>query len=308
MNSKSLFQWLAALLTLLLLVGCENQEVTVHKNLQYGSYSSANGEGKLLLDLYIPQTQLSQRLPVLVYIHGGGWLGGSKEDCPGEQVARRGYALACINYRLSDVAIFPAQIQDTKEAVRWLRANADQYRLDRDHFGAWGPSAGGHLSALLGTSAGVERFGDTDSQSSRVQAVCSWYGVSDLTQFPPAFEEPVTPQVWEKYRDVPWFLLTVAVYSVLGGPVSQNLELAAIANPINYIDPSDPPFLIVHGEQDNVVPISQSAILAQALKEKGVEVTFVRDRILKHSYAGEDQEFDPKLINQALNFFDRHLK
>lgn len=284
-------------------------QVTAHKNLQYGSYPHEEKQKKLLLDLYLPKTEPSQRLPVLIYIHGGGWREGSKEDCPGELVAQRGYAIACISYRLSDVAIFPAQIRDAKKAVRWLRTNADKYSLDPNRFGAWGPSAGGHLSALLGTSAGVEALEDDLEPSSEVQAVCNWFGVSDFTKVPPTFEEPLTQAVWKKYRWEPWFLYTAATHQVLGGPVSQNRELAALANPINYIDSSDPPFLIVHGEKDKIVPISQSEILAAALQEKGVEVTFIRLPNLTHTHASESGElFDPELIDMAVEFFDTHLK
>ncbi|MGF1481087.1 MAG: alpha/beta hydrolase fold domain-containing protein [Cyanophyceae cyanobacterium] len=301
------------LLTLMFLSGCRRLQLTIHEDLQYGSYPLAEGEGKLLLDLYLPTTAPSSHpLPVLIYIHGGGWREGSKEDCPGKIAAQRGYAIACVSYRLSDVARFPAQIHDVKEAVRWLRANADRYGLDADRFGAWGPSAGGHLSALLGTSAGVERLaGPTQYPgiASDVQAVCNWFGISDFTRVPPTFEEPVTPEVWKKYRWEPWFLYTVAVHLVLGGPVSQNLELAALANPINYIDKSDPPFLIVHGEPDTIVPIQQSELLATALEKGGVEVTFIRDPNLGHNHEGDNGElFDPEMIDRAVAFFDAHLK
>ena len=307
MSLKSAFGQFS-LLAVLLFAGCKHQvPVTTYKNLQYGSYTLAQGEGRLLLDLYLPTTD-AQRHPVLIYIHGGGWREGSKEDCPGEIVAQRGYALACINYRLSDVAIFPAQIYDAKKAVRWLRANAEQYNLDPNNFGAWGPSAGGHLSAILGTSAGGEALDEESPISSEVQAVCNWFGVTDFTQVPPTFEQPPTQAVRQKYRKKPWFLYTLATHLVLGGPVSQNLELAALANPINTIDSTDPPFLIVHGEQDTVVPISQSEILAAALEKKGVEVTFIRLPNRKHTHAGEDGEFDPELLEMAIRFFDTHLK
>lgn len=297
-------------LTLLSLTSCiRPPEVTLYKNLAYSSYRFQGREETLLLDLYLPEA--SAPLPVLVYIHGGGWREGSKTDCPGEIVAQRGYAMACINYRFSDRADFPAQIYDVKQAVRWLRAKAATYQLDPKRFGAWGPSAGGHLSALLGTSAGVKSLEGTANPafSSDVQAVCNWFGVTDFTKVPPAFEEPITDDTRKKYGRAPWYEYTYATHQLLNGSVSQNLSLAALANPINYIDAGDPPFLIVHGELDKIVPISQSNILAEALNEKGVEVTYVRLRERKHTHAGKEGErFDPKLIDMAVEFFDKHLK
>jgi acetyl esterase/lipase len=295
-----------------ILSGHHDIKVNRYSDIEYGNYPLKQGEGKLLLDLYLPQIKSSQPIPVLIYIPGGGWLRANKESCPGAVVAQRLYALACITYRPSTQAIFPAQIHDVKQAVRWLRMNAAKYNLDPERFGAWGESAGGHLSALLGTSASVKSLeGNSEHPqiSSAVQAVCDWYGPTDFTQVSPAFQEPVSPILLKKYKNSPWLIYTEATQKLLGGPVSQKLKLAALANPITYIDPTDPPFLIVHGELDTIVPLSQSELLANALRKKGVEVTFVRDPHLKHSYAGSKGElYDPQLINQAIDFFDMHLK
>jgi acetyl esterase/lipase len=301
------------LIILLGLSSCKNQvKVTLLKDLEYSTYPLAKGQGKLQLDLYLPAHPASTLLPVLIYIPGGGWLEGNKKNCPGEVVARRGYALACINYRPSNQALFPAQIKDAKKAVRWLRTHAAIYHLNPNQFGAWGESAGGHLSALLGTSAGVKQLetGAGDPKiSSKIQAVCNWYGPTDFTRVPPAFKGAATPEVIKKNRGKPWLRYTEATSKLLGGSVLQKRELATLANPINYIDRDDPPFLMVHGEKDKIVPISQSELLATALQEKGVEVKFVRDRNLTHSYAGKNGEkFDPRLIDMAIDFFDTHLK
>jgi len=123
-------------------------------------------------------------LPLIIHIHGGGWSGGDKNGIPPIGLVANGYALASVQYRLSGEAIFPAAIQDCKAAVRWLRANAKKYNLDPDHFGVWGGSAGGHLVALLGTSGGVKEFevGDNLNVSSKVQAVCDWFGPTDFLQ------------------------------------------------------------------------------------------------------------------------------
>ena len=286
------------------------------KDLEYGSYEVSGAEKKLLLDLYMPEKRSAQPFPLLIYIHGGGWMEGDKGGCPGDLIAQHGYALASINYRLSDEAIFPAQIHDVKRAVRWLRANAGKHNLDPNRFGAMGDSAGGHLSALLGTSAGVAPLeGEEGHQgvSSEIQAVCDWYGPTDFTQVPPAFTQPVSspvpPTILERYGDKPWFEYTLATALLVGGRVSAHPDLATLANPITHVGPNDPPFLIVHGEQDNIVPLSQSQLLADALGKSGVEVTFVRQPNRGHSLAGpRGEEFSPKLIEMALQFFDAHLR
>ena len=303
---------LLAIITLLLFTGCENKiEVKVIRNIEYGTYSLTEGEGKLLLDLYLPEIKASQPLPLLIYIHGGGWLQGKKEACPGKIVAQRRYIMACVSYRLSNQAIFPAQIHDIKKAVRWLRLNAEKYNIDPNKFGAWGESAGGHLSALLGTSAGVKSLEGEPKYpqiSSNIQAVCDWYGPTDFTQVPAAFEEPFTDEVSEKYKNQPWLTYTIATHLLLGDSVSKKTELAALANPITHVDANDPPFLIVHGKLDKVVPLSQSELLAKALREKGVDVTLIKAPNLGHSYAGKGERFDSKLINRAIKFFNKHLR
>ncbi len=298
-------------MSMLTLTGCQRKmDVTTIPDIVYKTYEVEGKKGEILLDLYLPQT--NKPVPVIVYIHGGGWLEGSKELCPKQIIAQQGFALACINYRLSYVAVFPAQIQDVKDAVIFLKANASKYNLDPDKFGVWGPSAGGHLSALLGTSAGVASLdGETENSQfdSSVQAVITFFPPTDFTQVPPTFVEPLSPSVYEKYAHLPLFRYTEATTGLLGGPVEENLDLANLANPITHIDSSDPPFLIVHGLADDVVPISQSDLLAKALQDKGIEVTFIQEPDRKHSsYGPKGQRFDPKLIDLVIEFGDRHLR
>lgn len=304
---------LSLLITILLfLSGCHlTQKVTVIKDIEYGSYPPGQGQRKLLLDLYLPSQKKDNPQAAIIYIHGGGWFGYSKQKCPGKQVAQRGFILACINYRYSSESLFPAQIRDVKQAVRWLKINADKYNINPDAIGAWGDSAGGHLSALLGTSSGVkilEKGLPYPDVSTEIQGVVNWYGPTDFTQVSFAFEEDATPEVIKENFHKPWRIYTIAVYKLLGGPVSQRQELAKLANPINYIDANDPPFLIVHGDQDKVVPISQSQLLEKELKSQGVAVEFVKVSGMKHSYKGQNEEpFDPKLIDMALVFFEKYL-
>jgi hypothetical protein len=156
--------------------------VKSHRDLVYVE----GGHERHKLDLYLPE-KADGPLPLIIWVHGGGWQNGSKDGCPPLRggYIERGYAVASINYRLSGHAVFPAQIEDCKAAIRWLRAHAKEYGLDAKRFGVWGSSAGGHLVALLGTSGDVKEFdvGANLDQSSRVQAVCDYYGPTDFTVF-----------------------------------------------------------------------------------------------------------------------------
>ena len=220
-------------------------------------YKRVNGT-VLTLNLYRPE-EVSGPLPVIVWIHGGGWRRGRKEQCPAVALVQDGFAVASIDYRLTSTAPFPAQIEDCKAAVRWLRANASTYHLDPDQIGAWGMSAGGHLAALLGTSGGVpelEGGGDNMQYSSRVQAVCDVAGPADL---------PAMPNLGAKR--------IAAIEGLLGGPLEKDKVKAIAASPIHYVSKDDPPFLIVHGEGDRVVPVEQSQRFYEALQKAGVNAT-----------------------------------
>jgi acetyl esterase/lipase len=265
----------------------------VERNLAYGPYGGRNR-----LDLYLPPGAKGP-LPLIIWIHGGAWLGGSKDEGnPALPLLGRGYAVASINYRLSQQARFPAQIEDCKAAVRFLRANAKKYGLDPKRFGVWGASAGGHLVALLGTSGGVKELeGDGPNQgvSSRVQAVCDWFGPVDLLKM--GEQSGPHSQLRHDAPDSPESRL-------LGGPVQERKELARRANPSTYIDKDDPPFLIFHGDHDDLVPVQQSRMLDKALKAAGVESTLV-----VVSGGGHGPGIGtPENLKKIEKFFDRHLK
>ncbi|MBE3577664.1 MAG: alpha/beta hydrolase [Limnochordales bacterium] len=252
----------------------------------------------LLLDLYLPSEQTGP-YPLIVWVHGGGWRSGSKENPRlALTMVSRGYAVASINYRLSHEAIFPAQIQDVKAAIRWLRANAAAWDLDPDRIGAWGSSAGGHLVALLGTSAGVDLFeqvGDHQDQSSRVQAVVDFYGPIDFLQMDSMLGRR------NQWHSSP----SSSVSLFLGGPALQNREKALAASPLSYITPDDPPFLIVHGKEDRIVPYQQSVLFYEALRRAGIEATLI---LLSEAGHGGPAFNDPQLLDQVASFFDRHLR
>lgn len=241
---------------------------------------SSPGGRPLLLDLYLP-LQAKEPLPVIVWLHGGGWRIGDRKLGPDfcRFFAEKGFAMASIEYRLSGEALFPAQIHDVKTAIRWLRSVADEYHLNSDRIGLWGSSAGGHLAALAGTTGagileGLEH-GFVEF-SSDVQAVVDGYGPTDFLKMDHLHKsegpsndpetERLSPVLDHSDRNSPESQL-------LGFPIHLVPDRVREANPITYIKGGEPPFLIMHGTRDTAVPVNQSELLYQALLEKGNDAT-----------------------------------
>jgi acetyl esterase/lipase len=230
-------------------------------------YASVPGFRPLLLDLHLPPSGPDR--PVILFIHGGAWMFGSRrhggpafEDGFFDRLVEAGFAVASVDYRLSGEAIFPAQLNDVKAAVRWLRRHAPEHGLDGTRIVAWGDSAGAHLAALLGLTGDDADLEGTE-ESSEVTAVIDWYGPADLTtmqaQRPPGasldHETPESPEG-----------------RLIGGRVSALPDAARAASPIGYVRPGAPPFQIKHGADDTTVPCAQSEQLAAALRAAGVSV------------------------------------
>lgn len=257
-------------------------------------YKTINGQD-LRLDIYSPQS-ISHPLPVVLWIHGGGWSKGRKERKPPVNLMASGYIIVSIDYRLSNAAPFPAQIEDCKAAVRWLRANSEAYHIDPGHIGAWGHSAGGHLAALLGTSGGVaalEGAGDNSAFSSRVQAVCDVSGPSDILRL----YKDASNATEESSRRAKTF-----VEQFLGGKGEQFEAKAIAASPVTYISKDDAAFLLIHGENDMSIPVSQSELFVEKLKSAGVEATLEVAEGRGHGVGGR------RFAGDITNFFDKHLK
>jgi acetyl esterase/lipase len=256
-------------------------------------YARVGGK-PLRLDLYLPE-KAPAPLPVIVFIHGGAWRSGDKSACPIVDLAGRGYGIVSIDYRLTDKAVFPAQIHDCKGAIRWVRAHSKEYMFDPDRVGVWGNSAGGHLVALLGTSGGVKELeGDVGGNlecSSRVQAVADFCGPTSLRL------EDIEGIEGVKKGKTP-----SALVALLGGTVEEKPELARLASPTTFVTPDDPPFFIAHGEQDRVVPVNQARILAAVLKKTGVETTLHIDPKADHGVG------KPEIRKMAEDFFNKHFK
>lgn len=202
----------------------------------------------LKLDCYAPEGPSQETL--IVWVHGGAWRAGSKSDMPLAELAARGYAIASVDYRLSPVAPFPAQVHDIKAAIRYLRANAKTLQLPTKRVVIAGGSAGGHLAALVGVTNGHQELegtvGEHREASSHVDAIVSFYGMSNLT----TILDQSTPHGLR--------VRVPALDLLLGGQPADKPDLARLASPVFHVDASDPPLLLLHGDQDPQAPINQS--------------------------------------------------
>jgi acetyl esterase/lipase len=250
------------------------------------------GHAQQKLDLYLPA---EPKGPLLVWIHGGGWRAGSKANPPALTVVKKGITVASVEYRFSQHAVFPAQIEDCKAAVRWLRAHAGKYGYNKDMVAVWGASAGGHLVALLGVTGHVRDFdvGAHLDQSSAVQCVINWFGPAD---FPGYDENLPTPMVQRENPDS-------VLAQLFGGPVSQNLELAKRASPVTWATKDAAPMLIMQGTEDPLVPLDQSERLYRKLKEVGAEVTL---DVLEGAGHGGPKFYAPEKLKVITEFLAKH--
>lgn len=254
-------------------VGCMAQQYSMlYSNLNY----AADGQVYHNMDIYLPKTA-KDKYPVVLYIYGSAWYSnnskGADMNTIGAALLDAGFAVAIPNHRSSSDAKFPAQIHDIKAAIRFLRAKAADYRLDTTFIGISGSSSGGHLASLAGTSNGVKQYtvgsatmdiegnlGNYTSYSSEVHAVCDWFGPIDFSRM----ENCAT------YKDA-----NSPEARILGFAPASNPDRTALLSPMTYIDPTDPPFLIFHGSQDNVVSPCQSVFFHEALTAAGVESEYL---------------------------------
>ena len=265
-----------------------NPGIVVERNLVYGK----GGDTDLLLDLAMPKSGAGP-FPVVMFLHGRGWREGSRQDMNQfiEGMAGLGYVSVTIEYRLVPAARFPAQVEDCKAAVRWLRANATKYRIDPGQIGVVGFSAGGHLALMLGVTGpndGLEGTGGNPDQSSRVQAVVSFFGPTDFST-----------------RDWPGDLEREVIVPFLGGSVAERPDAYRKASPYNYVTKDAPPFLFFHGSDDELVPVDQSKRLADKLKNAGVPVQLVVLEGERHGFSDANNQ---KAMREMLDFLGERLK
>ena len=236
----------------------------------------------LYLDLYMPEIETNA--PLIMWIHGGAWMFGDRKSPVMLWQVERGYALASIEYRLTGQGIFPDHIIDCKDALAYLKKNAAEYGYDADRIAVAGDSAGGHLAALMGASIGHADW-EPEGADCSVRAAIDYYGPTALGQ------------EWNEDPDS-------VVSQLLGSNVfsKKGMEKAAAASPVTYINGSEPPFLIIHGDADALVPYRQSALLRDALEAAGVPVSMHRVHGGGHGFAGTD-------INAVVDaFLDYYLK
>jgi acetyl esterase/lipase len=266
----------------------EKPAVSIQRGLVYGT----GGGTDLKLDLAMPKNGAGP-FPAVVCVHGGGWRGGKRQDLAKliEFLAGKGYVAATVSYRLTDKAKFPAQIEDCKAAVRWLRANAKKYKVNPDRIGAVGFSAGAHLVCLLGTTAKKDNFegkGGNADQSSRVQAVVSFFG-------PTNFNNKDWSDQIEKTFLIP----------LLGATYKDKPERYRRVSPINYVTKNAPPFLFFHGTKDGLVGLRHSRELADKLRKADVAAEVVVLEGEGHGWAGKKLT---QTLDQTVAFFDKTLK
>lgn len=258
------------------------------------TYATVDGH-ELKLDLYLPEGTNNPAL--LVWVHGGGWRGGSKDNPRVLGFVDQGYALASIDYRLSPMAKFPAQIHDLKAAVRYLRANAGQYGYDATRIAMMGSSAGAHLAALAGVTNGHRELegtvGDHLEVSSGVQLIVSYYGASNLTT------------ILDQSTPYGLGVRAPALELLLGGLPEDRPELARLASPVFFIDANDPPLFLLHGDQDPQMPINQSHELQGVYEEQDLEVHFV---VVHGAVHGGEPFYDATRDALVQAFLDEHFR
>lgn len=270
-------------------------DVTWDNNVVYGK----GGDEELKLDIARP-SEGSGPFPAVVFIHGGGWVGGNRAGFRGwaEQAAKRGYVSMTISYRLTQIdpetklgkVPFPAQIEDCKCAIRWLRANAAKYNVDTKHIGVGGGSAGGHLSLLVGLTDETHKLegnGGHADQSSRVQAVVNVFGPTDMKT------------CWDTSAGARPF-----IQGLCGKPDDPKNSFKA-ASPVTYISSDDPPILTLHGSADTLVPPSQATLLDEQLKAAKVKHELLILEGEGHGFKGEKQT---QSMEAMWKFLDTTLK
>jgi len=257
-------------------------------------YAKVDGH-RLLLDLYLPKD--AKNPPLVVWVHGGAWRAGSKSKMPLTDLLKNGFAIASVDYRLSPVAKFPAQIHDCNAAIRFLRGTAKKYGFNAERVGIAGSSAGGHLVALIGVTNDHKELegdvGDHGDQSSSVQAVVDYYGPTNFR----TILKQSTPHGLS--------VRVPALKLLLGDEPDKLPDLARLASPVFHVDSDDPPLLLIHGDQDPQVPINQSHELHAKYKDLKLPVNF---EVVHGGAHGGDAFFDACRKKLVRAFFAKHLR
>lgn len=260
----------------------------------------------LKMDLLKPQSE--NRLPAVLFVTGGGFLASPKANYIQQRlaIAEAGYVVASIEYRHLPQGKFPDPLLDVKSAVRYLRAHAEEFGIDKDKIAIMGESAGGYFAALAATTNGDRQFdiGENLDQSSVVQAAIDIYGLSDLTQIGADYSAEVQA-LHERENAAEALMLNGIPPFAAGGAVKANPELAAQANPITHISNNTPPFLLLHGDADVLVSPSQTKILFEALVEKGITA---QRYLIKNADHGGAYWVQPQVMQRIIDFLNQQFK
>jgi len=284
-----------------------NLRVDYISNVTYSQIYSTGQSVPLKMDMLIPR--MSTKVPVVVFVKGGGFSRLNKDQFLQQRMAlaEAGYAVITVEHRLVPTYTFPASIIDVKSAIRFLRANADQYNLDSNKFAVWGDSSGGYAASMVGTTNGVKDFeqGDNLNYSSDVQLAIDWYGPTDLTTIGEGLGENIEASHESASTTEAMLVNGIAFGTNPGGSVTSNPEKAAAANPLTYVDPSDPPFLLMHGTADTLVSPYETKILYQKLKDNKVDATLY---LVDGAGHADDYFFQDDVINIVINYLNAHFK
>ncbi|MGY3379986.1 acetyl esterase/lipase [Arthrobacter sp. TE12231] len=283
--------------------------MTVQQVLKGIEFAFPEASAPLLLDVYLPSAEHTGKgFPAIVHFHGGGWRAGERSSLgavldgfgfsPFRRLTDAGFVVVSADYRLSTTAQFPAQLEDAKAAVHWLRDHAQDYSVDPGRIYAWGDSAGGHLASLVGLAPGDAPAGADGDTPGEVAAVAAWYAPSDL----PRMGEQSLPNAVARADD-PGSREELLIGAVLAEAPGK----AAAASPVSYASPAAPPFLLVHGTADRFVPAAQSTSLAAALEAAGADVELLLIEDADHMWILTDnsQAAAEKAMDATVDFFLR---
>ena len=294
--------------SLILDIKLTRQMVNYMQNITYSQpLGQMNELIKLEMDIIKPVVN-TNKLPAVIFVTGGGFVSSPKSNYLQQrlQIAEAGYVVASIEYRKIPAGVFPEPLEDVKSAIRYLRANANKYGIDKNKIAIMGGSAGGYLVSMAGATNGYSQFdkGDNLNQSSDVQAVIDIYGLSDLATVGEDFSKEVQEAHRNPASPEALWLNGVTLSSEIKS-VNDIPEKVKAANPMTYISKNTPPFLLLHGDKDMLVSPSQTEKLHKALVAKGVDSTRY---VVKGAAHGGEYWVQPEVIKVIIDFLDKNLK
>lgn len=289
-------------------VKADKPEIGLISNVVYEQVPS-RGYANVLMQMDILQPKTKEKKPAILFVTGGGFINANKDN--GIQLrmhlAENGCVVGSISYRVAPTAKFPEPLEDVKAAIRYLKANADRFGIDPSRVGIVGGSAGGYLTAMVGTTSGTKMFdrGENLQVTSDVKAAVDLYGLSDLTQIGSDFSADVQARHRSAGATEALWVNGSPVFGGRDGGILADKQVAEAANPIHYISKTSAPMLLMHGTSDTVVSPSQTDLLYQALQKSGIPSE--RYLVTGAAHGGKYWVQEP-VLKIITDFFDRYLK